>query len=145
MGIAPCQQLQRVRQVCGTRHKCAFDQHGDDSNIAGKRRRNFQPNEIPWVIQPPPSSVIGERQPLLANQCNQGIALAHSLLNNLDEVQDGLNRVDVHKDIVPPKVSAEPIIEPSSPSATTVPPVANEDLCHSKLVPLGQGARDTHS
>ena len=125
--------------------RAALDQRGDNPNIAGKRRRDFQPDEVLWVIEPPPSRVISDRQPLLANQCDQGIARAHSLLNNLDEVEAGLNRVDVHKDIVPPKMLAEPIIEPSSPSPTIVPPVADEDPCHSRLLPLGQGARDTHS
>jgi hypothetical protein len=59
---------------------------------------------------------------VLADQCDQGIARAHSLLDDLDEVEAGLNRVDVHKDIIPPKMLAEPIIEPSSPSAAIVPP-----------------------
>jgi hypothetical protein len=137
VSISPRQRLQHVWQVCGVRHGCPVDQRRDHPNVATKGRRNFQPNEVLRIIKPTPSSSVGDRQPLLANERHQGIARAYRLLNDLHEVQAGLNRVDVHEHVLSPKVLAEPIIEPSSPPATIVAPIADENPGHSGLLPQG--------
>ena len=59
-----------------------------------------------------------------ANQCNQGITCSDSLFDGLNEVQSGLNGIDVREDMIPPKVLAEPIIDPIGPPATVIAPVA---------------------
>ena len=45
--------------------------------------------------------------------------------------------------MIPPKVLTEPIIEPSSPPATVIAPVADEDSRHGGFLPLGSRGRHT--
>src|SRR4051794_41587434 len=69
-------------------------------------------------------------EPLLPDHDNSGIAGANGRLDNLDEVDTGLNGVDVHEDLLFAEVLAEPVVEAPSVRRAVLTSVADEDTEH---------------
>jgi hypothetical protein len=103
-GVAPSQRLKIVRQVCGSGHQCALDERRDHPDVPPQCCGNFMPDEVFWIIYPPLSIGIGERQPLPPDEGDQDIARTHSTLDNLNEVETGLNAINIHEHVVAAKV-----------------------------------------
>jgi hypothetical protein len=54
--------------------------------------------------------VIGDGQPFLANQSDQDVTRARLFLNELDKVDAGLNRGDIHKYSTSAKMASQAIV-----------------------------------
>ena len=53
----PARELaEALRQVLGLRHRCVFDQDGDDADAALERRLDLDPDEVFGVIEPAASA-----------------------------------------------------------------------------------------
>jgi hypothetical protein len=58
------ERLQGIRQLARLRHACPVDQNRDDSNVAGKRPRDFDRNEIIRIVEPSPAALVLHAQPV---------------------------------------------------------------------------------
>lgn len=66
------QRLQAGRQVGGAGHAGPVHQDRDDADTAGQRGLDLQADEILGVVQAPPSVLVGDSQPPLADDRDEG-------------------------------------------------------------------------
>jgi len=126
--------LERLGKLLVPRHLCAPHENGDNLDFALQRSEYFNADEIVCVAEPRPVLVILERQPILADECNQSVAGADLLLDHFYEVTAWTNVCDVHEDVVRAKARADLIVEPPGISTGVVAPVTDEDVGHDAAI-----------
>jgi hypothetical protein len=108
-------------------HSRTFDQHGNDSHVAGEGDADLETDEIVWIVQPATAVPVGARQPLPADDREQHIAGTDGALEDVHEVDAGFDVRDVHEH----RGSAEPgpqvVEEPAGMAGAVFTPVADED------------------
>ena len=89
--------------------------------------------------------LVGDREPLIADQRQQDVARSHRARDHLDEVVAQLDRVDVLEDPAPAEVVGETFVQPPGRIGRLVAPVADEDstgcrISHERIVMIGRNA-----
>src|SRR6266542_441142 len=88
---------------------------------------DLQPHEVIGVIETTPPMLVGDRQPLIADQRQQHVAGPDCSGDHLDEVVAQLDRVDVLEDLAAAEAVSEPVEQPAGRVGGLLPPVADED------------------
>ena len=127
--MAARERCQIRRQLISARHQGAIDEHGNDTNVAGERRRRFDPHEIARIVQPPCAGGIRD-EPVLADDHDQDFAGADRALERIDEIDTGLDAFDVHEDAIRAEVGGQPIVEPAGVAGGVVTSIADKDALH---------------
>jgi hypothetical protein len=91
-----------------------LDQHRDDLHIAALQAHfDFDSDKIVGVIEPPLIFLIGNAQPLFANNDQHHIAFGNGFFEHAAEVRTGWNVVYVFEYIASTEFLPEPIIHAS--------------------------------
>jgi hypothetical protein len=115
------------------RHLGPLDQDRDEADVAVQRRLDLEPHEILGIIEAPPPVLVGDREPLPADQCEEHVTASHRIGDHLDEVVARLDGVDVLEDLCSAEVPGEPFDQPAGRHGVRVVPVADEDPARSRL------------
>lgn len=119
---------QARRQLIGAGHPGPFDQDGDDADITRQSSFELQPDEVVAIIQPPLPVLAGDREPPVADQCQQHVAGSDRGGDHIDEVVVQFDRgVDVLEDMASAEVPGEPVVQPGGGVAGVFAAVAHED------------------
>lgn len=133
-GIAVCKVLQIVRQLSGFRNRRALHPYRDDWNVTAKGRGNLEAHEVRIIFKPTFSRFIFGIQPVTADHAQQNVTLGQSLIDHFPEVSSGIDAVDVHENVVAPKLSDEVIGKPAGGFFRVVPAIADEDFSHDQAL-----------
>ena len=98
--ITTRERPQRFRQLIGARHLCLANQHWDHALVLRQRAFNLDPDKVARVVQPPAAATIARVDPVPANHRNEHVALRDLIVQNADEVEPGLDAVDVYKQLL---------------------------------------------
>jgi hypothetical protein len=112
-GLTTRQRLQRFGELAHLRHPSPIHQHRDHTNIASKRGRDFDRNEIVWSIQPTGTLLICDIQPVGADNGYEDIARGNLIVEMIYEVDARRDMVDIHEEVFPPETLGEPIVQPT--------------------------------
>jgi len=124
--LPPGELLQAVRQVSGLRHCRAVDQDRNDRNIAFERRLDLDADEVARVVEAAPVLTVGARNPMLADDSQERVALSDAVGKDINKIEAGRNRVHVEKDVL----ASQPVrqtIDPPREAAGILSPIADED------------------
>jgi hypothetical protein len=127
-GLTTGERLQGIRQLARLRHACPVDQNRDDSNVAGKRRRDFDRNEIIRMVEPSPAALVFHAQPVGTDDDQNHIARSHLAVQVRHEVGPGRNVVDIHKELGAAESVREPIMQPTGHTDGIISAVVDENL-----------------
>ena len=111
--LAAHEPRKAVGQLVRPRHPCAIHEDRDDAHIARQRRFDFQADEVVGVVEPPPAALVGDRQPLVADQGQQHITRSDSRGDRRHEVVAQGDRVDVLEDLRVAEPLVEPVVQPA--------------------------------
>jgi hypothetical protein len=131
-GLAAYQRGQAGRQLISPGHPRPVHQNWDDAYVAGQGSLDLQPHEVSGIVEAAPPMLVGDRQPLIADQRQQHIAGPDCSGDHLDEVVAQLDRVDVLEDLAAAEVVGEPVEQPAGRVGGLLPPVADEDPTRSR-------------
>src|SRR5262245_57655549 len=93
-GLTTHQWLQRFGQVARLRHPGPIDQDRDHTNIASKRGRDFDGNEIVRSVKPAVTLLVSDIQPAGTNNDYEDIARGNLPVEMIHEVVPRRNMVD---------------------------------------------------
>ena len=125
-----CERGEVLREIAFRRHLGAIDQHGDHRNVALQRRGDLDAHIVVRVVEPPLALAVGGGQPMRADDCEQCIALRDLRIELLDEIEPGLDGVDIDEERAAGKFACEMIVEPAGNAGRVVSPVIDEDAGH---------------
>jgi hypothetical protein len=83
----------RLGQLARSGHLRLFHKHRNDRNIPLQSRLDFNTHIIAKIFDPPPSLIVGQLKPLIANHDQEHIALS-------DRIPDVLPKIDPERDII---------------------------------------------
>ena len=126
-GLPPGELLQAIRQVSGLRHCRAVDQDRNDGNIAFERRLDLDADEVARIVEAAPVLTVGARNPMLADDGQEHVALADALGKDINKIEAGRDRVHIEKDILASQPVRQTIIDPPRETAGILSPIADED------------------
>src|SRR5262245_44149699 len=129
-GLTTHQRLQRFRQVAHLRHLRPIDQDRDHTNIASKRGRDFDGNEIVRSIEPAVTLLISDIQPVGTDNGYEDIARGNLTVEMSYEVDPRRNMVDIHEEIFPPETLGQSVVEPTGHGGCIVSAVIDENPGH---------------
>src|SRR5262245_61612167 len=127
-GVTPGERLQGIRELACLRHACPIDQNRDDTNVAGKRRCDFDRNEIVRMVEPSPAALVFHAQPVGTDNDQDDVALGQLAVQVYHEVGPGRNVVDIHKELGAAESVCEPIMEPTGHTDGIISAVVDENL-----------------
>ena len=90
--------------------------------------------EVVRVVETPSTASVRGCRPVRSDHRQERIACANALVENIDEIDTGLDVVNVHKDLLARKARYEPIKNPASKAGRVVPSVAHEYAARSAAV-----------
>ncbi len=128
--LAARERLERIRQFARLRHVCPIDQNRDDTNVAGKRRCNFDDHEVVRIIQPPPAALIFCFQPAGTNNHQNNVARSDLAVQMRYEINAGRNVVDVHENIFASKCLRQSIVQSTGSTDRIFSAVIYENRTH---------------
>src|SRR5262249_26895697 len=119
-------------------HLRPADQDGYDGNPPGQGRLDLDADEVPGVVQPtlaglrtPPEASV---EPVVPDDRQQHVALAHRPPDLLAEVDPKGERVDVEEDVVAAEVRLDAVVDAAGDVLAVLPAVRDEDLGHGRRV-----------
>jgi hypothetical protein len=127
-GIACRQRFQALRQVIGRRHLGAANQDGDDPLVLIQPSLDLQPYEVTRIIEAPGAVRIRCGQPTAADDRQQDVALGDTVIQDLNEVESGLDAVHVEEQPILGKCRFEHIEQATRRPSLVAAPIADEDL-----------------
>ena len=134
-GLPAGEFLQAVRKLAGLRHRRPVDKDRNDRNVALQRRLDFDADEVVRVVEATTVLTVGARDPVLADDGQERVALADPVGKHVDEITPGRDRVDVEKDVLPSEAARQPIVDPPGVSARVFPSIADEDAAQHPMSP----------
>ena len=102
--MPPRERRQLLGKLLGVWHLCALHERRDHPKAPLQRVRQLEPDEVARIIEATPPAGICRVDPLVPDNRNHDVALVERLVDHLDEVGPGLDRVDIHEH--PPRVRA---------------------------------------
>ena len=93
--LPTAQLLQAVRQVFTPWHCRAVDKDGNDANSALKRRLDLDPHEIIRIVETTPVVLAGAGIPIVPDDGDERVAYTELLGEYVEEIETGLDIVDV--------------------------------------------------
>jgi len=95
--LAARERLQFFRQFLGAWHGCRAHQNGYHPYAALQRDASLQADEVIGIVEPPVPGAIGSGSPLVTDDDDQHAARSHGVFDCLDEINAGLDTLDVHE------------------------------------------------
>ena len=113
-GLTTGKRLQQIWELAWLWHTSAIDQHRNNWNVAGKRRRNFDHYEVFRIVEPSLAGFVLRSQPIWADDGQHGIANSYLALQVPLEVFPDRNVVNIHKELVAAERRGQRIVQPTS-------------------------------
>ena len=110
-GLAASELLQGVRQLGRLWHARPIDQNRDDTNVAGKRRRDLDRHKIVRIVEPAPAALVLRIQPVGTDDDQKDIAPSHLAVQMRHKVGPDRNVVDIYEEIVVAECLREPVVQ----------------------------------
>ena len=113
-GLAAHKLLQGIRQLARFRHTCPVDQNRDDTNVTSERSRDFDRNEVVWMVEsslPASSFTSSQRGPMTTRMTSHA---ATWLFRCATKSTPGRNVVDIHEEIFSPECLCQSVVQPTS-------------------------------
>jgi hypothetical protein len=108
-------------------HHRPVDKDRNDRNVALQRRLDLDADEVAGVVEAAAVLTVGARNPVLADNRQERVALADPVGEDVDEIAPGRDCVDVEKDVLASEAARQPIVDPPGVSARVFPSIADED------------------
>jgi len=107
------QRLQRIWKLAWLWHASPIDQHRNNWNVAGKRRPNFDHDEVFRIDEPSLPVFVLRSQPVWTDDGQHGIAYSYLALQVALEVFPDRNVVNIHKELIAAERRGQRIVQPA--------------------------------
>lgn len=126
--VAPREGAQSFGQILLARHLGIVNQHRDHPDAAAERRLQFNADEILGIVETARAGLVGRVEPSPADHRKHDVAGRHLLIEHLDEIEPGLDRVDIHEQLAGGKVIFKTVEQTSGKARIVTAPIVDEDL-----------------